>query len=187
MAKRKLTKLEQIGIVVMVGVVGMFFYLKFVYDPTIEKYSDVQKKRVRLVEETAKLKNEEAAVRGIKNLEKRLKEAESGLRKAESSLAKDANAADDLMIGILELAEGNNLEVKGYGSLDVTMVKKMIKSFLYKRRYYDITIAGRYDNFIIFLRETGFMPQLVTIEKIDIKSKADVGGGNLEISLLLSI
>ena len=187
MAKKKLTKLEQIGIVALVGIVGMFFYLKLVYDPAIKKYSAVQKKWVKLTKDTAKLKGREAAVRGIKNLEKRLREVESGLRKAESCLARDASTADDLMIRLLGLAEENNLEVKSYKSLDVTMVKEMLKTLLYKRRYYDIIIDGHYENFILFLHKIGLLQQLVTVEKIDIKNRADVEVGNLEISLLFSI
>ncbi len=187
MAKRKLTKLEQIGIVVMVGVVGMFCYLKLVYDPAIKKYSTVQKKWVKLTKDVTKLKGEEVAVRGVKNLKKRLKEMESGLRKAESCLVKDASTAADLMIRLLGLAEENNLEVKSYKSLDLTMVKEMIKTLLYKRKYYDIMIDGRYENFVVFLHKIGFLQQLVTVEKIDIKNKANVEWGNLEISLLLSI
>ncbi len=187
MAKKKLTKLEQIGIVVMVGIVGMFFYLKLVYDPTIKEYSTVQKKWVKLTKDVAKLKDEEVTARGIENLKKRLKEVKSGLRKAESCLVKDASKADDLMISLLGLAEENSLEVKSYKSLDLTMVKEIIKTLLYKRKYYDIMIEGRYENFIVFLRKIGSLQQLVTVEKIDIKNKANVEGGNLEIALLLSI
>ena len=187
MARKKLTKLEQIGIVAMVGVVGMFFYLKLVYDPAIKKYSAVQKKWVKLTKETAELKGEESAARGIKNLKKRLKEVKSGLRKAESCLVKDASKADDLMIRLLGLAEENSLEVKSYKSLDKTVVKEMIKTLLYKRRYYDIMIDGSYENLILFLRKIGLLEQLVTVEKIDIKNRANVEKGNLEISLLLSI
>ena len=171
----------------MAGIVGMFLYLKIVYDPAIKKYTVAQKKCVNLTKDVSKLKNEEVSARGIKGLKKRLKELESGLRKTESSLAKDVNTADDLMSMVLGLAEKNNLVINNYKSLDETLSKEIIKALLYKRKYYDIMIDGRYNNFVAFLRKIGQLPQLVTVEKIDIKNKAIVENERLEILLQLSI
>ena len=171
----------------MAGIVGMFLYLKIVYDPAIKKYTVAQKKYRNLTKDVSKLKNEEISARGIKGLKKRLKELESGLRKTESSLAKDVNMADDLMAMVLRLAEENNLVINNYKSVDETMSEEIIKTLLYKRRYYDIIINGRYNNLVVFLRKIGRLPQLVTVEKIDIKNKAIVENEKLEILLQLSI
>ena len=171
----------------MAGIVGMFLYLKIVYDPAIKKYTVAQKKYRNLTKDVSKLKNEEISARGIKGLKKRLKELESGLRKTESSLAKDVNMADDLMAMVLRLAEENNLVINNYKSVDETMSEEIIKTLLYKRRYYDIIINGRYNNLVVFLRKIGRLPQLVTVEKVDIKNKAIVENEKLEILLQLSI
>jgi len=187
MARRKLTKLEQIGIVVMVGVVGLFFYLKLIYDPTMKKHSTIRKKWVRLSSEVVKLKDEEVAARGIKGLKKRLREMEGELRKAETSLVKDVDTADSLMIDVLKLAEENNLRIASYESLDTTRVKEMVKSFFYKRRYYDILLTGRYGNFVAFMTKISSLPQLVTVEKVDIRHEGKDENAPLNMALFGSI
>lgn len=187
MARRKLTKLEQIGIVVMVGVVGLFFYLKLIYDPTMKRYAAIQKKWVRLSHEVERLEDEEVAVRGIKGLKKRLREMEGELRKAETSLVKDVDTADSLMIDVLKLAEENNLKIASYESLDTTRVKEMVKSFFYKRRYYDILLTGRYGNFVAFMTKISSLPQLVTVEKVDIRHEGKDENAPLNMALLFSI
>ncbi|RLB83456.1 MAG: hypothetical protein DRH17_02235 [Deltaproteobacteria bacterium] len=187
MARRKLTKLEQIGIVVMVGVVGLFFYLKLVYDPTMKKYSAIRKKWVKLFNEVAVLEDEEMAARGAEGLAERLKELEQDLRNAETTLVKDVDSADSLMINVLKVAEKNNLEVASYESLDITRVKEIIKSLFYQRRYYDVLLRGSYGDLIAFLTEISSLPQLITVEKIDIRHEGRGENGSLDVALLFGI
>ena len=180
MAKRKFTKLEQIGIIVMVGVVGMFFYLKRVYDPTVKKYSS-------LAGEVKELKEKEVAARGGKDIERRLKDKEKDLKKSEQDLVKTEAQAREIMTKVMEIAESNRLTITGYSIPGSDILKDTVKSFLYKRRYYDIRLSGDYGNLILALGKINRLPHLVTIENVDISRSKVTEDTLLDISLLLSI
>ncbi len=187
MAKKKFTKLEQIGLIVMIGVAGMFFYLKLVYDPTFKKYTAYQKKHKGLYQSVDRLKQTELMARGSKDLKKRMKDKQQELQKAEGILVKSDSEAREIMTTILELAENNSLNIMDYHRPDAEALKEIIKSYIYKRRYYKIKVKGTYSTFLFLLNKINKLPQLVTIENVGISVMEGGQGGNLQMALLLSI
>jgi Tfp pilus assembly protein PilO len=188
MALRKLTRFEQIGVAVAIGVVGMFFYLKLVYDPTVKKYSGLKKNWVSLERQVVKLKDEELyAGEDIEELKKKLGTIKKDLKDAETSLVKDKSQADVLITEVFRIAERNHLQILNYDFLDKPETAKQVKPLFYQPRYYNIALIGRYENFINFLNEVGHLPQLITVEKVDLDRAIGAEEKPLQIKVLLSI
>lgn len=187
MFKKKYTKLEQIGLVVMIGVIGMFFYLKLVYDPAIVKYNAYREKIVKLAKTVEELKAGELTARGKEGLEKRLRASEKDLSSFEKVLAQSEQESQEVIIQLLELMEGNRLSIVEYGAPGMEAVKETVNSMLYQRQYLFLRLNGSYDDFLTTLSKIADLPWLVTVETVNIAIPKGGRSSALDFSLIVSI
>ena len=47
MAKKKLTKLEQMGIIALIAVIACFFYVKRIYEPECKRFKKLKEEWVK--------------------------------------------------------------------------------------------------------------------------------------------
>ncbi|MCL0041108.1 type 4a pilus biogenesis protein PilO [Thermodesulfovibrionales bacterium] len=186
MFKRKLTKLEQMGLVTLVVIVGFFFYMERVHDPMYQRLKVLREEEAELREEVERLewgelRGKEAAV-FIQDAEDELKEAQSKLEQASLILAAEGDLPE-ILAGISQLAKKHNLSLEKFLPVSAPVVSNLDQG-LVERRFYDlIALTGSFLDFRDFLREIGYLPKLVTIEKVNIERKE----GKLRIVLLISI
>ena len=177
---KKLTKSEQILIVVGIAVIATFFYVRFVYDPTSKKFSWVMKKHEQLAKEVNSLRFQVTGGIPVDAIEKRVKKADKELRKAEGSLPPIADRADASM-SIVRMVSKYGFNIISY---EPDYKSKKPDKF-YKRRYVNMVLSGKFCDFISFLREIREMPLLVLVESLTLKSGQKTG--SVEMALLVSV
>lgn len=193
MIKKKLTRLEQMGIIALSVVIACFFYVKKVYEPECRKFKAIHKKWVKLSKEVKDLKWEQGSKKAIfssiQKREEELKEAKSELKKVSVVLA----GKDDLpevLTRISRLAVECNLKIREFSPADNSVRnfdgKPNIKiSDRVKRNFHNLIIVGGFLDFREFFKKIGFLPKLVTVEKVMIERENE--GESLKIALSLSI
>ena len=188
MFKKKYTKLEQIGLVVMAGVIGMFFYLKLVYDPALVKYNAYREKITKLTKTVDGLKGGELSARGKEALEERLKAGEQKLKSIEKMMARSETEVREVTIQLLDMIENNQLSVIEYGSPGMeAAIKETVKSMLYQRKFLALRLSGSYNDFLRILEKIAGLPRLVTIESVNIAAPEGGQHGILDLSLIICI
>lgn len=177
---KKLSKSEQILIVVAIAVIATFCYVKFVYDPTAKKFSWVMKKHEQLAKEVNSLRFQVSGGIPLDAIEKRVKKADNELKKAERSLPPIADRVNASML-IVRMASKYGFNIKTYEP--DYKPEKPDKS--YKRKYINMVLSGKFCDFISFLQEIREMPLLVLVESLALKSGQKTE--SVEMALLLSV
>ncbi len=177
---KKISRSEQILIVVAVAVIGTFFYVKYVYDPTSRNFTFTQKKHERLAEEVTSLRFQVTGGVPLKAMKQQVEKANKDLRKAESSLP-GSGARADASMEIVRVASKYDFDIKTYEP--DYKPKKAEK--LYKRRYINMVLSGDFCGLISFLDEVRGMPSLVLVERA-VLSRGEKAGF-VEMELLLSV
>lgn len=187
MAKKELTKFEQMGIIALIVVIACFFYVKKVYEPECKKFKAFKEKWIKLSKDVKDLKWEqgssESALVSIQEKEEELKEAKSELKKASTVLANKEDLSE-VLTRISHLAGHHNLKIREFSPVDEEGFQNDEKAFL-KRSLHNLIIVGDFLDFKDFLKEIGYLTKLVTLEKVVIERENE--GESLRIALLLSI
>jgi len=193
MAKKRLTKLEQMGIIALVVIITFFFYVKKVYEPECKRFEAARKKSVKLTKEIKNLKWEEGEIEdilsSISKKEKELRKVESELEKIATVLA-DKEDLSTVLTRISRLAGEHNLKIREFSPADAPVTKFDKKADItasddIKRNLHNLVISGRFLDLKEFLKDMGLLPKLVTVEKIVVERKTEEE--ELSINLLLSI
>jgi Tfp pilus assembly protein PilO len=192
MNKKKLTRLEQMGIIALVAVIACFFYVKKVYEPEREKFKEFRTKYIKLTSEVKTLRwergDEKTVIASIQKQEENLQKAKVELKKTRSVLARK-EGLPEILTEINRLAAQNNLKIREFSPAE-SMKKKSGKSTDPKdservsRNSYKMVMNGSFLDCKEFLRELGFLSKLVTIGNVIIERENE---SDLKIDLLLSI
>ena len=177
---KKISRSEQILIVVAVAVIGTFLYVKYVYDPTSRNFTLTKKKHECLAEEVTSLRFQVTGGVPLKVMKQQVEKANKDLQKAESSLPGSAAMADASM-EIVRVASKYDFDIKTYEP----DYKPEKAEKLYKRRYINMVLSGDFCGLISFLDEVREMPLLVLVESLAFKSGHKTG--SVEMALLLSV
>lgn len=187
MIKRKLTRLEQTGIIALVVIIACLFYVKRVYEPQRNKVKAIHKKWDKLTGEVKVLRWEygssEAIISSIQEKEKELRKAKTGLNEASAVLGSKEDLSE-ILTEISQLAGARNLKIQEFSPVNEREVQDDEKVFL-KRGFHNLIMVGGFLNFKEFLRELSFLPKFVMVKKIVIERENYEG--DLRIDLLLSI
>lgn len=193
MTNKKLTRFEQVGIIALSAVIACFFYVKKVYEPECRKFKAIHKKWVKLSKEVKDLKWEQgskkAILSSIREREKELRKAKSELKKVSGVLAGKEDLSE-VLTRISRLAVECNLKIREFSPADNSVrnfdeeLNTKISNEA-KRNFHNLIIVGGFLDFREFFKKIGFLPKLVTIEKVEIERESE--GENLRITLLLLI
>ena len=178
MAIKRLTKLEQIGILLAIIVIGVFFYLKLVDASLGKKLKRTERDWVKLSADVSRMRSEEKTgriEREIRKLRKKVSKAKQDLKKAEIALTGDSEV-DEIANRIVQTAAQSGLMIKKFDRItDKNKIKEISRgNEFYKRRYYNLTLQGRFNTFRFFLKEISRLkfnehPKLIAIRKIVIE------------------
>lgn len=191
MAKKKLTRLEQMGIIALIVVIACFFYVKKVYEPECKRFKVLKEKWIKLSKDVKDLKwkqgSSKSVLASIQEKGEELREVKSELKKSSAVLA-NKEELPEVLTKISRLASQYNLKVREFAPAD-GLIKNFEKgldieiSNGVKRSFYNLTTVGTFLDFREFLRGLEFLPKLVMVEELMIERESE----NLRIVLLLSI
>ena len=194
MAIKRLTKLEQIGILLAIIVIGVFFYLKLVDASLGKKLKRTERDWVKLSADVSRMRSEEKTgriEREIRKLRKKVSKAKQDLKKAEIALTGDSEV-DEIANRIVQTAARSGLMIKKFDRItDKNKIKEISRgNEFYKRRYYNLTLQGRFNTCSSFIKEISQLKfeehwKLIVIKKIAIESLA--GKKAMKAQLWLSI
>ncbi|MCK5305985.1 MAG: type 4a pilus biogenesis protein PilO [Candidatus Omnitrophica bacterium] len=186
MAKKKLTKLEQMGIIALIAVIACFFYVKEVYEPECKKFKALKENWTKLSKEVKELKWKQGSkdiFSSIQEKEEELAEAKSKLKKASAILA-DKEDLSKVMTIISQLARQHNLKIQEFSPVEGNNPQDAKEVFL-NRDFHKLIIVGEFLDLKEFLKGLNFLPKLVTVDKVLIEREGKKS--NLKITMLLSI
>ncbi|MCK4518839.1 MAG: type 4a pilus biogenesis protein PilO [Candidatus Omnitrophica bacterium] len=186
MIKKKLTKLEQMGIIALVVVAACFFYVKKVYEPEYKKVKELHKKHIELLGEVKVLKRKQGGRKSIfssiREREEELEGVKSELKKASLALAGKEELSEVLTM-ISVLAKEHNLKIREFSPVDDKELQNS-ETVFQKRNLYNLIMVGGFLDFKDFLKSIEHLPKLVTIERVVVKREDEEG---LKLELLISI
>jgi len=175
MAIKRLTKLEQFGILIAIIVIGVFFYLKLVNAAPGRKLHRMERDWVKLSTEVSGMRLEEKTGRieeEIRSLRREVSRAKRDLKNAEIVLTEDSDV-DEIANRIVQTAAQSGLMIKKFDRMtDKNKIKEISRgNEFYKRSYYNLTLQGRFDTFRFFLKEISQLKfnehqKLIVIRKI---------------------
>ncbi len=173
MATRKLTRLEQIGILAAVVVIGTFGYLKFVNADPGRKLKRTKTEYSKLTAEVDRLKKEARSgneKRELARFRKKVSKAREQLEQTETLLVQD-ETKDRMVNTIVKMATESNLMIKAFGEVAEKSAIGDISGgpTPYTHRYFSITLKGRFQTLRRFLDKVDDLPKLIAIRKIDIQ------------------
>ncbi len=186
MAKRKLTKLERVGIVAVIVIMASFFYDREVYKPEHEKFKLLRENFIELSAEVRDLKRQEPRegfISAISERDKELRQARSELEEASQVLA----GAEDLMpilTQIGQLAGKHNLKIGKFSPVEGKRLRNE-EEVSPPRSFHKMALRGNFLDFREFLREVKLLPKLVVIERVVIEREMEEE--DLKIDLWISI
>ncbi|MCK4947020.1 MAG: type 4a pilus biogenesis protein PilO [Candidatus Aureabacteria bacterium] len=191
MAKKSMTRFEQMGIIALVVVIACFFYVKKVYDPESKKFKALRKKCSKLFSEVRILKWQQKEGKDIfvlieKNTEK-LREEQTKFGEVRLSLA-GREDLPQVLTAINQIAAANNLRINEFKDVDASSKTDKLKTeemYELRRSRHSLVMFGNFVNFKAFLKSIGQLPKLVTVENVVIERerKRDI----LKITLLIAI
>jgi Tfp pilus assembly protein PilO len=173
MAARKLTRMEQIGLLAAVAVIGIFGYLKFVNADPGRKLKRTRTEYRKLDAEVDRLRREARSgneKREITRLREKIDEARERLEHTETLLAQ-GEAQDRVANIIVKLATESSLLIKSFGEITEKNAIGEISNgnTPYPHRYFSITLKGRFQALRQFLDKIDDLPKLIAVRKIDIQ------------------
>jgi Tfp pilus assembly protein PilO len=189
MATRQFTKLEQVGILVGVVIIGLFFYLRLFYTDASRRLKRAETEWVKISSEVNRLKTEAESgrvQRTISTLRKRINSAEQDLEKLEVRLAGDGEI-DALANQIVRTAAEGGLRINEFRRIkDRKTIEKVTNGEeVYRQKYYKIALQGKFRSLRAFLEKVNQFPKLIALRSIAIEKPEDED--LLEAELWLSI
>jgi|LGVE01.1.fsa_nt_gb Tfp pilus assembly protein PilO len=177
MTTRRLTRLEQVGIVAGIVVIGLFIYLKHFHSDASRRHRRVETEWVKLSSSVDCLRSEAETGRvrrSISKLRKRMDKAQQDLDKSELCLAEDAQI-DTIANKIVATAAEIGLMIKGFSQITD---KKAIEAVtngedVYRFRYYRVTLKGGFGSLRAFLEKINNFPKLIALRSITIEKPED--------------
>ncbi len=187
MTKKKLTKLEQTGIIALIVVIACFFYVKKIYEPECKKLKGLRVKQAELLNEVKVLKRKQGSRESVSDsilkMEEELRIAKSELKKASLVLA-GKEELSEVLTRVSRLAGEHNLKIREFSPVGDKEIK-INETVSQKRDLYNLIMVGGFLEVKDFLKNVGLLPKHVIIEQVVIERENSESG--LKITMLLSI
>ena len=193
MNKFKMTKTEQILLVVGVVVICMFFFMKKAYDPLTKEIRSLTGKNNRLVAEINTLKKEplstKSILKSINALTSENEQLEAEYQEIEGLFLTPKNMVEETVMKINETAANNALVVKELvpelsGKIKLPTAVQNEKKLL-NRSVYHMKISGGFLDFQAFVNEILSLERLISMTSMDIRGENDRGQVEVDIVLLI--
>jgi Tfp pilus assembly protein PilO len=194
MAAKRFTKLEQVLMVVAVGVIGMYFFLSKVWDPMSGELEKTITAHNKLVGELNELKN---TPQGSAMIEKKIAALSPELATLEKEVA---DLKIELFVGEKELrdyelrvntvARNNGIRVTEFTPLEKGSAPYRTFAYLGRdceglgRKGYLMSAEGNYVDFMGFVREIDGLSRVVNVTAINLV-RDEYGPGRVKISAVV--
>lgn len=193
MPERKMTRTEQILLVVVAVVVAGFFYLNQVHDPLVKRHKDAIERHNKVVAELNKLRSEPVNTRAIQRSIDKLKPVVQGLeweyRETSAGLLATNENIEEAVMGVNALAGDNGLIVEELKPVapesaglfsGVEHERKLLGRTCYRMR-----VSGDFLDFFRFMNELTRLRPLANVTCLRIESKGE--GGNVNVAVVVLI
>ncbi len=165
---------ELVFVAVMLGLLGSSYFL--VFNKANEKRIAVQAEIDRKQKELAEL---ELATSGTEDLKRKIEDLQKAISIVEDKLPQEREI-DKVLKEVWNMAEANNLEQRTIKTL------KSQRSSNYNEQPIEMSLAGDFEGFYVYLQQLEKLPRLTRVTKMDLNKMNDRDGA-MEAKLTLSI
>ena len=166
--------LELVFVAVMLGLLASSYFL--VFNKANEKRIAVQAQIERKQKELAEL---ELATSGTEDLKQKIEDLQKAISIVEDKLPQEREI-DKVLKEVWQMAEANSLEQRTIKTL------KSQRSNNYNEQPIEMSLAGDFEGFYIYLQQLEKLPRLTRVTKMDLTKMSDRDGA-MEAKLTLSI
>ena len=165
---------ELVFVAVMLGLLASSYFL--VFNKANEKRIAVQAQIERKQKELAEL---ELATSGTEDLKQKIEDLQKAISIVEDKLPQEREI-DKVLKEVWQMAEANSLEQRTIKTL------KSQRSNNYNEQPIEMSLAGDFEGFYIYLQQLEKLPRLTRVTKMDLTKMSDRDGA-MEAKLTLSI
>ncbi len=189
----KMTKMEQVLLVVATAVIAMFFFMKKAHDPLTLEIGKLAEQNNELVTRVSELKNNPVSTRhildAINDLKAEIDQLETEYREVEAHLLTPDNKIEEAVMTINEKAANNALSVDILAPVaaEKTDLPPVMRNWQkrFSRHVYEIKLSGLFPDFLAFAKEIVELERLVSMTNLNIEKQDD--SGRVAVRLLLMI
>ena len=178
MRAKQLTKMEQVGLLLVVAVIASFLYLRFVNKDPGRQLKRLKKDYAKIsvqVDDLEKQAKDGMLKKQIARLRKKARKAEQQLKKDESRLTQPGDV-EQVAGKVVRTATRNGLRVTEFKELtDKNELEKITgpEKPPYPRRYYTMTLKSSFQALKRFIENIEGFPELVAVQRIAIEKVED--------------
>jgi len=193
MAKPKMTRMQQVLMVVAIAVVAIYFFLSKVHDPLAARLKDAVTEHNRVVQTVNRLQGQPVSTTSIEmsisKLRPRLRKTEEELKTQTGSVLTPADKVEETVMQVSAVAANNGLLVQDLtpvATRDLALAPEMQQEIaLLERTCYRMKIVGNFLDFFAFARELETVDHLVNITGLSVTGSDGSGRVMAELVLVL--
>lgn len=176
MAKPKMTRLQQVLMVIAIAVVAIYFFLNKVYDPLSARLKDIIAENNKVVQTVNTLKNQPVSTASIEasidKLLPELRKTEEHLKIQKSSVLTPTDKIEETVMQVSAVAANNGLLVQDLtpATMDESnLAAEMLQEIaLLERTCYRLKIVGDFLDFYAFSKELETVDYLINIAGLSV-------------------
>jgi Tfp pilus assembly protein PilO len=193
MAKPKMTRLQQVLMVVAIAVIAVYFFLNKVQDPLTARLKTAVAEHNKVVQAINTLQQEPvttaALQKSIERLTLELKEAEGQVRALAADALTLADKIEETVMAVSAVAANNGLLVQDLTPAapdKLQLATEMQREIaLLARSCYRMKLAGDFLDFIAFVRELETVPYRINLANLSITGSDSYGRVVAELVLVI--
>lgn len=193
MAKPKMTRMQQILMVIAIAVVAVYFFLNKVYDPLAARLKDVIAEHNKVVRTINTLKNQPVSTASVEasidKLQPELRKIENEIKAQVNSVLTPTDKIEETIMQISAVAANNGLLVQDLtpaATDEIKLAPEMLQeTALLKRTCYRMKIVGDFLDFFAFSKELDTVNFLVNMAGLSVTGSDADGRVVAELILVL--
>lgn len=193
MAKPKMTRMQQILMVIAIAVVAVYFFLNKVYDPLAARLKDVIAEHNKVVRTINTLKNQPVSTASVEasidKLQPELRKIENEIKAQVNSVLTPTDKIEETIMQISAVAANNGLLVQNLtpaATDEIKLAPEMLQeTALLKRTCYRMKIVGDFLDFFAFSKELDTVNFLVNMAGLSVTGSDADGRVVAELILVL--
>jgi len=193
MAKPKMTRLQQVLMVVAIAVIAVYFFLNKVQDPLTARLKTAVAEHNKVVQAINTLQQEPvssaALQKSIERLTPELNEAETQVKALAGEVLTPADRIEETVMAISAVAANNGLLVQDLtpaATDKLQLAAEMQQEIaLLGRSCYRMKVAGNFLDFIAFVQELKTVPYRINLSNLSITGSDSYGRVAAELVLVI--